>query len=80
MFTMREEEIVPVERYADVIQAEFAQSVLAGSGIDAFLDVPYTGAMFPHYALATRGVALLVRASELQRAREVLDSMEETEP
>ena len=77
---MQEEEIVAVERYSDVIQAEFALSVLAGSGIDAFLDVPHTGAMFPHYALATRGVALLVRASELERAREVLASMEEPEP
>lgn len=76
---MSDEEIVPVERYADVIQAQFALSVLAGSGIDAFIDVPYTGANFPHYALATRGIALLVRASELERAREVLAEMGEPE-
>jgi hypothetical protein len=77
---MSEEEIVPVERYSDVIQAQFALSVLAGSGIDAFLDVPHTAAMFPHYALATGGVSLLVRASELERAREVLAEMGEPEP
>ena len=69
---MQNEDVVAVERYADVIQAQFAVSVLEGSGIEAFIDTPHTAAMFPHYALATRGVAVCVRATEAERAREAL--------
>lgn len=67
-----EGETAVVERYADVLQAQFGLSVLHGSGIDGYLDVPHTGAMFPHYVLASGGVALYVRASDLERARDVL--------
>lgn len=73
---MKKEGVVAVQSYADVIQAEFALSVLQGSGIDGYLDVPHTGAMFPHHALATRGVAVYVRAEDLERAREVLEAHE----
>ena len=68
---MDESGMVMIERYADVRQAEFALSVLEGSGVEAYIDIPFTSSMFPHYAL-TSGVALLVRAEDLERAREVL--------
>ena len=61
-----------VARYPDAIQAEFAKSVLQGSGIDCFLDVPHTAAMFPHYVFAAGWVSLFVREGDLERAREVL--------
>lgn len=69
--------VIVLERYADVIQAEFARSVLAGSGIDSFLDIPHTGSMFPHYAIATGWVSLMVREEDADRAREVLASTDD---
>lgn len=69
---MPEEKILAVERYADVVQAEFALSVLHGSGIEAYLDVPHTGAMFPHLVLVQGWISLMVREEDLERAREVL--------
>lgn len=67
-------DIVAVSRYADVMQAEFARSVLAGSGIDSFLDVPHTAALFPHYVVAAGWVSLFVRAEDLERARDILSA------
>lgn len=68
------DDAVILRRYADVRQAEFARSVLEGNGVNAFLDVPYTSSMFPHYVLAIGGVALLVRAADMQRATDILEN------
>lgn len=77
---MSSEDIVEVARFIDVRQAELARSVLEGSGIECYLDQPYTGSIAPHYMLGSGGVRLMVRASELERAKEVLDSLEEPPP
>lgn len=61
-------------------QAEFARSILESAGIEAFLDSPYTGSMFPHYMLGSSGVALMVHARDEERANELLDSGGESVP
>jgi hypothetical protein len=64
---------VVIRQFADVRQAEFALSVLQGHGIEGFLDVPFTSSMFPHFALASHGVALLVRSADAEQALEILE-------
>ena len=65
-------DVVVLHRYAHVTQAELAQSVLAGSEIESFIDVPFTASMFPHYALGSGWVSLMVREEDAARAEEVL--------
>lgn len=74
---MQDDDMVVLARFIDVRQAEFALSVLEGNGMEGFLDMPYTGSMFPHYMLGSSGVSLLVRRSDLDRAKELLSSGEE---
>lgn len=66
-----DEDMVQLDRYTDVRQAEFALSILEGSNIEGYVDVPYTSSMFPHLAFVA-GVALFVRVEDEERAREVL--------
>jgi hypothetical protein len=66
-----DDDAVIVERYADVQQAEFAVSVLAGSGIEAFVHVPYISSMLP-YTLGSGGVSVIVRAGDVDQAKEIL--------
>ncbi|HVR44693.1 MAG TPA: DUF2007 domain-containing protein [Thermoanaerobaculia bacterium] len=66
------DEPVLIARYIDVRQAEFALSILEGSGIDGFLDQPYTASIAPHYMLGSGGVRLFVRLEDRDRALEVL--------
>jgi len=70
-----DEDMVLLDRFTDVRQAELALSILEGSEIDGYVDVPYTSSMFPHLAFAA-GVALFVRVEDEERAREVLASHE----
>ena len=60
----------------DVRQAEFAASVLAGSGIEAFIDQPFTGSIAPHYMFNHGGIRLFVAAESKEQALEVLASFE----
>ena len=68
------DDAVIIARYVDVRQAEFAVSVLAGRGIDAFIDVPYTANIFPHYVAGSGGVAVSVRAEDAGEATKVLEN------
>ena len=68
-------EPVEIARFLDVRQAEFAQSVLEGSGITSHLDQQFTGNIAPHYMLHS-GVRLFVAAEDEERAREVLAEFE----
>lgn len=70
---------VEIARFFDVPQADFVVSVLAGSGIESFIDAPYTGTIAPYYLLGSGGVRVLVRESDQERALEVLDSIVESE-
>jgi hypothetical protein len=65
---------VEIARFMQVHQAEFAVSVLEGSGVKAFLDQSFTGHIAPHYVLTSGGVRLFVRAEDRDRAIEVLNS------
>jgi hypothetical protein len=73
-----DEDMIQLDRYTDVRQAEFALSILEGSGIEGFVDVPYVSSMFPHLAFAA-GVSLYVRTEDEERAREVLENAEQEE-
>lgn len=69
-------EPVVIARFIDVRQAEMARSVLEGSGIEAFIDQPFTGTIAPHLMLWT-GVRLFVASDDEARALDVLQSYEE---
>ncbi len=71
---MAADDPVVLRRFIDVRQAEFALSVLQGSGIEGFINVPFTASVAPHYMLNQGGVALFVREADRDRALEVLDS------
>ena len=51
--------------------------MLEGSGIEAYIDQPFTGNIAPHYMLGSGGVGLFVRAEDIERAIGVLQSSEE---
>jgi hypothetical protein len=69
-------EPLEIARFLYVRQAEFALSVLEGSGIEAFLDQPFTGSIAPHLMLGPGGVRLFVASEDRDRAVEVLQSFE----
>lgn len=77
---MKSEDPEVVATFADVRQAEFAWSVLEGSGIEAFIDQPFTGNIAPYLTIGSRNVRLLVRHEDLERARAVLAEPEPSEP
>lgn len=68
------EDAVVLARYIDIRSAELAVSILEGSEIEAFINVPYTSSMFPHFMLNRGGVAVFVRREQLEEARELLAS------
>lgn len=68
---------VEIARFVDVRQAEFAVSVLEGSGIEAYMDQSFTGNIAPHFMFGSGGVCLFVGAEDEKRAIEVLQSTEE---
>ncbi len=65
---MDEDEPVEIKRFIGVRDAEFALSVLDGSGIEGFLDQPFTASIAPHYMFGSGGVRLFVRAKDAERA------------
>lgn len=69
-------EPVAIARFADVRQAELASSVLEGSGIESFIDQPFTGSIAPHYMFNHGGIRLFVAAEEKEHALEVLASID----
>ena len=68
---------VEIERFLHMPQAEFAVSVLDGSGIKACIDQEFTGNIAPHFVLMSGGIRLLVAGQDAERALEVLQSSEE---
>jgi len=68
-----------VGRFINVVQAEFARSVLEGSGIPAFLDQPFIGGIAPHYMLGSGGVRLFVADCDKERALQLLGTLDESE-
>ncbi|HVL70155.1 MAG TPA: DUF2007 domain-containing protein [Vicinamibacterales bacterium] len=68
---------VEVARFISVHQAEFVRSVLEGSGIEAFLDQPFTGSIAPHLMFGSGGVRVFVAEEDRARAVEVLQSLDQ---
>lgn len=68
-----------VARFLDLREAEMALSVLQGSGLEAWLDQPFTASIAPHYMFGFGGIALYVREHDTVRAREILGSGDELE-
>ena len=68
---------VEIERFLHMFQAEFAVSVLDGSGIKAYIDQEFTGNIAPYFMLMSGGIRLLVAGQDRERALEVLQSSEE---
>lgn len=73
-------ELVEVDRFANRIEAGIAQSQLEAAGIPAIVAADDCGGLRPEFQFS-RGVAVLVAAANLGRAREVLvgDSDEESD-
>ena len=67
-----EDEWVQVQNCNWLHEANFLGSVLASAGIEAFVPDAYTLGARPDLTAALGGIRVLVRASELERAREVL--------
>jgi hypothetical protein len=67
---------IEIARFLDIRQADFAVSVLEGSGIKAYLDQAFTGNMVPYLMLGSGGIRLVVRAEDRERAIEILQSSE----
>lgn len=74
---MNQEDAVVLGRYLDVRSAEMVVSILEGHEIESFVNVPYTASMFPHLMLNRGGVAVFVRRSDLDAARDLLASASE---
>jgi hypothetical protein len=70
---MTDAELVIVHTYSDGPQADLAKSALDAAGIDSMIRADSGGGMRPHLAWAGTGFQVLVRAEDLQPAREVLD-------
>lgn len=64
---------VEIARFLDIRQAQLALSVLNGSGIEGYLDQPYTGSIAPHYMLGSGGIRLFVRPEDAHRATLLLN-------
>lgn len=71
---------VEIARFIDVRQADFAVSVLEGSGIEAYIDIPFVGNLAPHYMWASGGIGVFVGSLDKERALDVLESSEELKP
>ena len=71
---MSTSEPVTIVTFWDIQQAEFAQSVLEGSGIVAFIQQPFTASIAPHHMVGAGGVHLMVAGDDAERAIEVLGS------
>jgi hypothetical protein len=69
-----EPEWVEVRNCSWLHEAQFVKSLLEAAGIDATIPDEYTLAVQPLYSPALGGVRVLVRADELDRAVEFLDT------
>ena len=70
------EDIVVLRKYGNEVEAQFAATVLEANGIPARVMADTAGGAFPSMALLFP-VRLLVRASDADLARELLDTSAE---
>jgi len=74
---MATDEFQVVMQYIDAAEAEHLRGVLQEHGIQAFVEGDDLNTALSFLGTAIGGVRLLVRAAELERAREVIDTIEE---
>ena len=67
------DDVVTLRVFNTHMEADLAQGALEAAGIQSTIVTDDTGGMRPHLDL-TRGVALQVRASDLDEARAVLET------
>lgn len=67
------DDMVVVARYSEPPEAQLAQSVLEGSGIDSFLSGEEANSLLP----ATSGARLLVRRGDEEAAKSLLNELPE---
>ncbi len=60
-------------------EADVVRSVLEGSGVEVFIPDEQMGTLRPHLLLGTGGVRVQVRASDVERATELLGEFEKDE-
>jgi hypothetical protein len=69
---MSADELVVLETFRFVNEAELASSVLDAAGIDSMIRDAFLGGVYSSLTLAGGGVTLYVRADDVERARAVL--------
>lgn len=66
--------LIEIDAFRTVGEAELAASALEAAGIDCTVRDQFTTGSHPDLAVAVRGVGLLVRQSDVEAAREVLQA------
>lgn len=69
------EEIVTIKIFSDELEATMTQQAFQEAGVRSFVSKDDAGGMEPHLQ-RTSGVRLLVNRADVDRAREILQSME----
>ena len=64
------DELETVSTYANLMEAEFAKSILELAGIESYIHAPHANALYPG---VLGEIKLQVRAANLQEAKRVLD-------
>lgn len=67
---MNSSELIPVSTFQSTVDAQIAKGVLDEAGIESMIRSDNAGGMYPSIA----GVELLVRAEDLARATEALQT------
>lgn len=65
-------DFIELKTFASRLEAEFAQSVLAESGIRSLVDADDAGGAYTGISFSSAGVRLLIRPDDLQAARRLL--------
>ena len=71
---MSSDDLVVVATFGDRPEADLAVSALDAVGIDSMIRADDGGSMRPHLAWAGVGFQVIVRAEDVDRAREILDT------
>jgi putative signal transducing protein len=70
---MTDSNLIVVHTFNNRSEADLAKSALEAAGIDAMVQADDGGGMRPAMAWAGSGLHLLIRAEDLEMAREILD-------
>jgi hypothetical protein len=68
---MKPEELVTLQTFSNLLEAEIAVGHLKSQNIEAIVKKDDSGGMRPHLQM-TQGVDLIVRKKDLNRARKIL--------